>query len=100
MKLLVCLVLAVLTTACAERVDESKLRIAEVQLLDVEAGYRREVDIEFLDINRKMKFKETIVCRDSDDVKKLHNKIGQTFKVYDLSLTIVPHYFKLGDRFC
>lgn len=100
MKLLVCLVLAVLTTACAERVDESKLRIAEVQLLDVEAGYRREVDIEFLDINRKMKFKKTIVCSDSDDVKKLHNKVGQTFKVYDLSLTIVPHYFKLGDRFC
>lgn len=92
--------LIVLLSACAKPIDESKLRIVEVKLLSAEEGYRSETVIEIFDMDRKMSFKKSIYCKDWDRDTALKRQVGNTFKVYDLSTSLVPNYYKLGERFC
>lgn len=86
--------------ACSEPVDASKLKVIEVQTLSAEDGRARNVHVELLDLSRNMKFNVTVACDNWDAVEKIKERIGTKYKVYDLSSTVVPNYYKLSDRLC
>lgn len=100
-KLILMLFTFLLLTACVKQeVDESKLKLTEVELVGVEYGFRAEATIYLKDIKRYKVFREIIYCRDWMIEDKLNDKIGVKFKVYDKSNTPIPNYYNLMDDFC
>ena len=47
-----------------------------------------------------MYFRETILCDDWAIETQLKQEIGKEYKVYDLSETPIPSWYKLSSRFC
>lgn len=101
MKLSLCAILFTgFISACSEQVDVSKLKVIEVQTLSAEEGRGRTVHVEILDLSRDMKFNVNVSCDNWDAGEKIKKRIGTIYKVYDLSSTVVPSYYRLSDRIC
>lgn len=88
--------------ACTREPEKlpEKVYVREVTLTGIGYGYKSQAEIEIYDHYRKMHFKETVSCNDWDAESTLKHKIGTEYKVYDVSNTVLPKWYKLSGRFC
>ena len=87
-------------TACADKPTPTNLRIVEVELVQVDHGFRALAVIWVKDADRGVTLRQEISCdawREEDVLKK---KIGQKYKVFEVGKDVRPTYYKLSESFC
>ena len=97
------LLLTPLIIGCADKEPlppPDKVYVRDVTLVGVQFGHKAQAEIEIYDKYRKMYFRETILCDDWTIETQLKQEIGKEYKVYDLSETPIPSWYKLSSRFC
>ena len=87
-------------TACAEPPTPTNLRIVEVELVQVDYGFKSRTIIWVKDTDRGVTLKQEISCDDWDEEDVLKKKIGQKYKVFEVGKDVRPTYYKLSESFC
>ena len=87
-------------TACAEQPTPTNLRIVEVELVQVDHGFRSRAIIWVKDADRGVTLRQEISCDDWDEEDVLKKKIGQKYKVFEVGKDVRPTYYKLSESFC
>ena len=87
-------------TACAEQPTPTNLRIVEVELVQVDYGFRSLAVIWVKDTDRGVTLRQEITCDDWNEEDVLKKKIGQKYKVFEVGKGVRPTYYKLSESFC
>ena len=87
-------------TACIEQPTPTNLRIVEVELVQVDHGFRSSDVIWVKDKDRGVTLRQEISCDDWDEEDVLKKKIGQKYKVFEVGKDVRPTYYKLSESFC
>ena len=87
-------------TACAEKPTPTNLRIVEVELVQVDHGFRSLAVIWVKDTDRGVTLRQEISCDDWSEEDVLKKKIGQKYKVFEVGKDVRPTYYKLSESFC
>ena len=87
-------------TACTEKPTPTNLRIVEVELVQVDYGFRSLAVIWVKDADRGVTLRQEISCDDWNDEAVLKKKIGQKYKVFEVGKDVRPTYYKLSESFC
>lgn len=87
-------------TACAEKPTPTNLRIAEVELVQVDYGFKSSAIIWVKDTDRGVTIRQVISCDDWSEEDVLKKKIGQKYKVFEVGKDVRPTYYKLSESFC
>ena len=87
-------------TACTEQPTPTNLRIVEVELVQVDYGFRSLAVIWVKDSDRGVTLRQEISCDDWDEEDVLKKKIGQKYKVFEVGKDVRPTYYKLSESFC
>ena len=87
-------------TACIEQPTPTNLRIVEVELVQVDHGFRSLAVIWVKDADRGVTLRQEISCDDWDEEDVLKKKIGQKYKVFEVGKDVRPTYYKLSESFC
>ena len=87
-------------TACAEKPTPTNLRIVEVELVQVDYGFKSSAVIWVKDADRGVTLKQEIYCDDWSEEHVLKKKIGQNYKVFEVGKDVRPTYYKLSESFC
>ena len=87
-------------TACAEQPTPTNLHIVEVELVQVDYGFKSSAIVWLKDSDRGVTIKQKIYCDDWDKEDVLKKKIGQKYKVFEVGKDVYPTYFKLSESFC
>ena len=87
-------------TACTEQQTPTNLRIVEVELVQVDYGFKSSALIWLKDSDRGVTLKQEISCDDWDEEDVLKKKIGQKYKVFEVGKDVRPTYYKLSESFC
>lgn len=87
-------------TACAEKPTPTNLRIVEVELVQVDYGFKSSAIIWVKDTDRGVTLKQEIYCDDWGEEDVLKQKIGQKYKVFEVGEDVRPTYYKLSESFC
>ena len=97
---IVYLLLFLLLTACAEKPTPTNLRIVEVELVQVDYGFKSLAVIWVKDADRGVTLRQEISCDDWDEEEVLKKKVGQKYKVFEVGKDVRPTYYKLSESFC
>ena len=97
---IVCLIPFLFLTACAEKPTPTNLRIVELELVQVDYGFKSLVVIWIKDADRCVTLRQEISCDDWDEEDVLKKKIGQKYKVFEVGKDVRPTYYKLSESFC
>ena len=87
-------------TACIEQPTPTNLRIVEVELVQVDYGFRSVAVIWVKDKDRGVTLRQEITCDDWNEEVDLKQKIGQKYKVFEVGKDVRPTYYKLSESFC
>ena len=87
-------------TACAEKPTPTNLRIVEVELVQVDYGFRSLAVIWVKDTDRGVTLRQEISCDDWSEEDVLEKKVGQKYKVFEVGKDVRPTYYKLSESFC
>ena len=87
-------------TACAEQPTPTNLRIVEVELVQVDYGFKSLAVIWVKDKDKGVTLRQEISCDDWDEEDVLNKKIGQKYKVFEVGKDVRPTYYKLSESFC
>ena len=87
-------------TACTEQPTPTNLRIVEVELVQVDYGFRSVAVIWVKDTDRGVTLRQEISCDDWSEEDVLKKKIGQKYKVFEVGKGVRPTYYKLSESFC
>ena len=87
-------------TACVEQPTPTNLRIVEVELVQVDHGFRSLAVIWVKDADRGVTLRQEISCDDWSEEDVLKQKIGQKYKVFEVGKDVRPTYYKLSESFC
>ena len=87
-------------TACDEQPTPTNLRIVEVELVQVDYGFKSAAFIWVKDKDLGVTLKQEITCDDWDEEDVLKKKIGQKYKVFEVGKDVRPTYYKLSESFC
>ena len=87
-------------TACTEQPTPTNLRIVEVELVQVDYGFRSVAVIWVKDTDRGVTLRQEISCDDWSEEDVLKKKIGQKYKVFEVGKDVRPTYYKLSESFC
>ena len=87
-------------TACAEQPTPTNLRIVEVELVQVDYGFKSLAVIWVKDKDRGVTLRQEISCDDWSEEDVLKQKIGQKYKVFEVGKDVRPTYYKLSESFC
>lgn len=87
-------------TACTEKPTPTNLRIVEVELVQVDYGFKSAAFIWVKDKDRGVTLKQKITCDDWSEEDVLKKKIGQKYKVFEVGKDVRPTYYKLSESFC
>ena len=87
-------------TACAEKPTPTNLRIVEVELVQVDYGFKSLAVIWVKDTDRGVTLKQEISCDGWDEEEVLKQKVGQKYKVFEVGKDVRPTYYKLSESFC
>ena len=87
-------------TACVEKPTPTNLRIVEVELVQVDYGFKSLAVIWVKDKDRGVTLKQEIYCDDWSEEDVLKKKIGQKYKVFEVGKGVRPTYYKLSESFC
>ena len=87
-------------TACTEQPTPTNLRIVEVELVQVDYGFRSVAVIWVKDTDRGVTLRQEITCDDWSEEDVLKKKIGQNYKVFEVGKGVRPTYYKLSESFC
>ena len=87
-------------TACIEQPTPTNLRIVEVELVQVDYGFRSLAVIWVKDTDRGVTLRQEISCDDWSEEDVLKKKIGQKYKVFEVGKDVRPTYYKLSESFC
>ena len=87
-------------TACAEQPTPTNLRIVEVELVQVDYGFKSSAFVWLRDSDRGVTLKQEISCYDWDEEDVLKKNIGQKYKVFEVGKDVYPTYYKLSESFC
>ena len=87
-------------TACVEKPTPTNLRIVEVELVQVDHGFRSRAIIWVKDTDRGITLRQEIICDDFNEEEALKKKIGQKYKVFEVGKDVRPTYYKLSESFC
>ncbi len=87
-------------TACIEQPTPTNLRIVEVELVQVDHGFRTLAVIWVKDADRGVTLRQEISCDDWSEEEVLKQKIGQKYKVFEVGKDVRPTYYKLSESFC
>ena len=87
-------------TACTEQPTPTNLRIVEVELVQVDYGFKSLAVIWVKDSDRGVTLKQEISCDDWSEEDVLKKKIGQKYKVFEVGKDVRPTYYKLSESFC
>ena len=97
---IVYLLLFLFLTACAEKPTPTNLRIVEVELVQVDYGFKSLAVIWVKDTDRGVTLRQEISCDDWSEEDVLKKKIGQKYKVFEVGKDVRPTYYKLSESFC
>ena len=87
-------------TACTEQPTPTNLRIVEVELVQVDYGFKSLAVIWVKDTDRGVTLRQEISCDDWSEEDVLKKKIGQKYKVFEVGKDVRPTYYKLSESFC
>ena len=87
-------------TACIEQPTPTNLRIVEVELVQVDYGFKSLAVIWVKDKDRGVTLKQEISCDAWSEEHVLKKKIGQKYKVFEVGKDVRPTYYKLSESFC
>ena len=87
-------------TACTEPPTPTNLRIVEVELVQVDYGFKSLAVIWVKDTDRGVTLRQEISCDDWDEEEVLKKKVGQKYKVFEVGKDVRPTYYKLSESFC
>ena len=87
-------------SACINQEAPSNLRIVEVELMQVDYGFRSSAIIWIKDSEKGITTKQRISCDDWKEEDVLKQKIGQKYKVFEIGDDVRPSYYRLGESFC
>ena len=87
-------------TACAERPTPTNLSIVEVELVQVDYGFKSLAVIWVKDVDRGVTLRQEISCDDWSEEDVLKKKIGQKYRVFEVGKDVRPTYYKLSESFC
>ena len=87
-------------TACTEKPTPTNLHIVEVELVQVDYGFKSSALVWLKDSDRGVTFKQEISCDDWNEEDVLKKKIGQKYKVFEVGKDVRPTYYKLSESFC
>ena len=87
-------------TACTEQPPPTNLRIVEVELVQVDYGFRSSAFVWLKDSVRDVTLKQEIYCYDWDNEEDLREKVGQKYRVFEVGEDVYPTYYKLSESFC
>lgn len=87
-------------TACVKQQTPTNLRIVEVELVQVDYGFKSSALIWVKDSDRDVTLKQEISCDDWNEEAVLKKKIGQKYKVFEIGKDVRPTYYKLSESFC
>ena len=87
-------------TACAEKPTPTNLRIVEVELVQVDYGFKSLAVIWVKDKDRGVTLRQEISCDTWNEEDVLNKKIGQKYKVFEVGKDVRPTYYKLSESFC
>ena len=87
-------------TACAEQPTPTNLRIVEVELVQVDYGFKSSAFVWLRDSDRGVTLKQEISCYDWDEEDVLKKNIGQKYKVFEVGKDVYPTYYKLSESSC
>ena len=87
-------------TACTKQPTPTNLRIVEVELVQVDYGFRSLAVIWVKDTDRGVTLRQEITCDDWNEEDVLKKKIGQKYKVFEVGKDVRPTYYKLSESFC
>ena len=87
-------------TACIEQPTPTNLRIVEVELVQVDYGFKSLAVIWVKDKDRGVTLRQEISCDDWDEEDVLKKKIGQKYRVFEVGKDVRPTYYKLSESFC
>ena len=87
-------------TACIEQPTPTNLRIVEVELVQVDYGFKSLAVIWVKDKDRGVTLRQEISYDDWDEEDVLKKKIGQKYKVFEVGKDVRPTYYKLSESFC
>ena len=87
-------------TACTEQPTPTNLRVVEVELVQVDYGFRSLAVIWVKDTDRGVTLRQEISCDGWDEEDVLKKKIGQKYKVFEVGKDVRPTYYKLSESFC
>ena len=87
-------------TACIEQPTPTNLRIVEVELVQVDYGFRSVAVVWVKDADRGVTLRQVISCDDWNEEAVLKQKIGQKYKVFEVGKDVRPTYYKLSESFC
>lgn len=89
-----------LLTACTEQPTPTNLSIVEVELVQVDYGFKSLSVIWVKDTDRGVTLKQEIYCDGWNEEAVLKKKIGQKYKVFEVGKDVRPTYYKLSESFC
>ena len=87
-------------TACAEQPTPTNLRIVEVELVQVDYGFKSLAVIRVKDTDRGVTLRQEISCDDWSEEDVLKKRVGQKYKVFEVGKDVRPTYYKLSESFC
>lgn len=87
-------------TACTDKPTPTNLRIVEVELVQVDYGFKSSALVWLKDSDRGVTFKQEISCDDWNEEDVLKKKIGKKYKVFEVGKDVRPTYYKLSESFC
>lgn len=87
-------------TACTEQPTPTNLRIVEVELVQVDYGFKSSVIVWLKDTDRGVTLRQEISCDDWNEEAVLKKKVGQKHKVFEVGKDVRPTYYKLSESFC
>ena len=87
-------------TACTKHPTPTNLRIVEVELVQVDYGFKSLAVIWVKDKDRGVTLKQEISCDDWNEEEDLKKRVGQKYKVFEVGKDVRPTYYKLSESFC
>ena len=87
-------------TACTEQPTPTNLCIVEVELVQVDYGFKSLAVIWVKDKDSGVTLRQEISCDDWDEEEVLKKKIGQKYRVFEVGKDVRPTYYKLSESFC
>ncbi len=87
-------------TACTKQPTLTNLHIVEVELVQVDYGFKSLAVIWVKDKDRDVTLRQEISCDDWSEEDVLKQKIGQKYKVFEVGKDVRPTYYKLSESFC